>query len=60
MSGGRTYTPPKALVPQYLKLAETVGIQRIVVVQASIYGTDNPVTLDAIARFNCTGRAARP
>ncbi len=51
MSAGRTYTPPEALVPRYLALAETIGIQRMVVVQASIYGTDNAVTLDAVAQF---------
>jgi predicted TIM-barrel fold metal-dependent hydrolase len=51
MSPGRTYTPPEALVPRYLSVAETIGIQRMVVVQASIYGTENAVTLDAIARF---------
>ena len=51
MSPGRSYTPPEALVPAYLELAGTVGLQRMVVVQASIYGTDNAVTLDAIARF---------
>ncbi len=51
MSGGRSYTPPEALVPSYLRLAETIGIQRMVVVQASIYGTDNAVTLDAISQF---------
>jgi predicted TIM-barrel fold metal-dependent hydrolase len=48
---GRKYTPPEALVPRYLTVAETLGIQRMVVVQASIYGTDNAVTLDAIAKF---------
>jgi predicted TIM-barrel fold metal-dependent hydrolase len=51
LSEGRTYTPPPALVPQYLELAETVGLQRMVVVQASVCGTDNAVTLDAIAQF---------
>ena len=51
MSEGRTYTPPEASVPAYLTLAETVGLQRMVVVQASIYGTDNAVTLDAISQF---------
>ena len=51
MSDGRAYTPPEALVPAYLELAETVGIQRMVVVQASIYGTDNAVTLDAVRQF---------
>jgi predicted TIM-barrel fold metal-dependent hydrolase len=51
MSPGRSYTPPEALVPRYLRLAETIGIERMVVVQASIYGTDNAVTLDAISQF---------
>jgi predicted TIM-barrel fold metal-dependent hydrolase len=51
MSQGRTYTPPAALVPQYLQMAETLGLQRMVVVQASVYGTGNTVTLDAIAQF---------
>jgi|tagenome__1003787_1003787.scaffolds.fasta_scaffold20812039_1 predicted TIM-barrel fold metal-dependent hydrolase len=51
MSGGRTYTPPEALIPRYLQLAETIGLQRMVVVQASIYGTQNAVTLNAIAQF---------
>jgi predicted TIM-barrel fold metal-dependent hydrolase len=51
MSPGRAYTSPAALVPDYLAMAETVGLQRMVVVQASIYGTDNAVTLDAIRQF---------
>jgi predicted TIM-barrel fold metal-dependent hydrolase len=51
MSAGRTYAPPPALVPQYLEVAEKLGLQRMVVVQASIYGTDNAVTLDAIQQF---------
>jgi predicted TIM-barrel fold metal-dependent hydrolase len=51
MSAGRAYTSPPALVPAYLEMAETVGLQRMVVVQASIYGTENAVTLDAIAQF---------
>ncbi len=48
---GRTYTPPVALVPDYLAMAETVGIGRMVVVQASVYGTRNEVTLDAVQQF---------
>jgi len=51
LSPGRTYDPPEALVPAYLSMAETVGIQRMVVVQASVSGTDNAVTLDAVAQF---------
>jgi predicted TIM-barrel fold metal-dependent hydrolase len=51
LSAGRTYNPPPALVPEYLTMAETLGIQRMVVVQASVSGTDNAVTLDAVRQF---------
>jgi len=51
LDAGRSYTPPPALVPQYLAMAETVGLQRMVVVQASVYGTRNDVTLDAVRQF---------
>jgi predicted TIM-barrel fold metal-dependent hydrolase len=51
LSAGRRYDPPPALVPDYLAMAETIGIERMVVVQASVSGTDNGVTLDAVAQF---------
>ncbi len=51
LSPGRTYDPPPALVPDYLAMAEKLGIERMVVVQASISGTDNAVTLDAVRQF---------
>jgi predicted TIM-barrel fold metal-dependent hydrolase len=51
LSAGRTYNPPSALVPEYLAMAEALGIQRMVVVQASVSGTDNAVTLDAVRQF---------
>lgn len=51
LDAGRGYTPPPALVPDYLAMAEMLGIQRMVVVQASVYGTQNEVTLDAVKRF---------
>ena len=38
-------------MPAYLAIAEAVGIGRMVVVQASVYGTQNAVTLDAAAQF---------
>lgn len=57
LSGGRHYTPHEALVPAYLDMAETLGLQRMVIVQASVYGTDNSVTLDAVQRFG--GERAR-
>lgn len=51
LDAGRTYDPPAALVPDYLAMADTVGIGRMVVVQASVYGTQNEVTLDAVQQF---------
>jgi predicted TIM-barrel fold metal-dependent hydrolase len=50
-SPARPYTPPPALVPHYLDMAGTLGLTRRVVVQASVYGTDNRVTLDAVQRL---------
>ena len=51
LSARRGYTPGAALVPDYLAMADTVGIGRMVVVQASVYGTQNQVTLDAVQQF---------
>jgi predicted TIM-barrel fold metal-dependent hydrolase len=48
---GRRYTPPPALVPEYLAMADTLGPQRMVIVQPSPYGTDNRATLDAVETF---------
>ena len=44
----RGYTPPDALVPQYNKMIDTLGIERMVIVHPSVYGTDNRCSLDAI------------
>jgi predicted TIM-barrel fold metal-dependent hydrolase len=51
LSAGRTYNPPPALVPEYLAMAESLGIERMIVVQASVSGIDNAVTLDAVRQF---------
>lgn len=51
MSATRPYTPPPALIDHYLDMAQTLGLTRRVVVQASVYGTDNAVTMDAVAQF---------
>ena len=40
-----------AAVEDYLRLQNRIGTQRTVVVQPAAYGTDNRVTLDAIARL---------
>lgn len=44
----RQYTPPAAPLEHYLNMAAVVGIERGIVVQPSVHGLDNSVTLDAI------------
>jgi predicted TIM-barrel fold metal-dependent hydrolase len=44
-------TAPEALVPCYLQVAETIGIELNMLVQESIHGIDNAVTLDAISQI---------
>jgi 2-pyrone-4,6-dicarboxylate lactonase len=44
-SGKRIYTPPDALLADWQRLATTLGVERGVIVQPSVYGTDNAVTL---------------
>jgi predicted TIM-barrel fold metal-dependent hydrolase len=51
LDDGRHYTPPEALIPAYLEMAKAVGIERMVVVHPSPYGTRNEVTLDAVRQF---------
>ncbi|MFB9885471.1 amidohydrolase family protein [Balneatrix alpica] len=45
----RSYTPPPASLADYRALMQRLGIQRAVVVQPSVYGTDNSVTLATLA-----------
>lgn len=45
----RIYTPPDALLPDYRCMLHTMGIQRAVLVQPSVYGNDNTVMLQALA-----------
>ncbi len=52
----RTYTPVPAPLPAYLKMARTLGLERVVFVQPSAYGADNRCLLDAMAQI---GSAAR-
>jgi predicted TIM-barrel fold metal-dependent hydrolase len=44
----RIYTPPDALLPDYRAMLDTLGIRRAVLVQPSVYGTDNRVMLQAL------------
>ena len=44
----RSYTAPGALAPEYRNLQQALGLERAVIVQPSIYGTDNRTTLQSI------------
>lgn len=46
----RAYTPEDAPLEALLRLHETLGIERAVVVQANPHGTDNSAILDALRR----------
>ncbi len=47
----RSYTPPDALPGDFLRMLGTLGIERMVVVQASCYGEDNARTVAAVAEL---------
>jgi len=50
------FPPPPASVEDYLQVQERLGLDRVVVVQPSAYGTDNRCTMDAVTEL---GEAAR-
>ena len=45
---GRSYTPPVATAADLLQLQRALKLDRVVIVQPSVYGTDNRATLDGI------------
>jgi 2-pyrone-4,6-dicarboxylate lactonase len=47
----RSYTPPLAPLSEYLRMIDTLGVERTVQVNASTYGYDNSLTLDVIAKL---------
>lgn len=47
----RSYTPPDAPLEQMLAMHDTLGIERVVFTQPSIYGPDSSAILDAMARI---------
>jgi predicted TIM-barrel fold metal-dependent hydrolase len=48
----RRYTPPAAPVEHYLQIASAIGIERGVIVQPSVHGTNTAVTVDAVSKSN--------
>jgi 2-pyrone-4,6-dicarboxylate lactonase len=47
-SADRIYTPPDASLAAYRQMHAALGVTRAVIVQPSVYGSDNRATLDAI------------
>ncbi len=45
----RLYTPPPETWAMYRAMLDTIGVERAVLTQPSVYGTDNRCLLDAIA-----------
>jgi predicted TIM-barrel fold metal-dependent hydrolase len=52
---GRTYTPETASVEELRQLLSALRLERVVIVQPSVYGTDNSCTLDGMRALG--GRA---
>jgi predicted TIM-barrel fold metal-dependent hydrolase len=54
---GRTYTPETASVAEMRALHRALHTERVVIVNPSIYGTDNSCTLDAVKELGAGARA---
>jgi predicted TIM-barrel fold metal-dependent hydrolase len=52
----RIYTPPQASVEQLLELQRDLHLDRVVVVQPSVYGADNACTIDAVRQMGARAR----
>src|SRR5690349_3273169 len=52
----RTYTPETATVDELKNVHRALHLERVVVIQASVYGTDNSCTLDAIKQLGPRAR----
>ena len=53
---GHTYTPPDASIGELLALQKRLGLERVVIVQPSPYGTDNSCTLHALKQLGPRAR----
>ena len=53
----RVYTPEPASVEEMRALHRALHMDRVVIVQPSVYGTDNACTLDAVRQFGPRARA---
>lgn len=57
MSAARAYTPPQATPEMLLRFHRALGLDRVVLVQPSVYGTDNTALLDGLAALGDRARA---
>ena len=55
-SAARGYTPPPASLAEYRAMLDVLGIDRAVIVQPSVYGTDNACTREAVEELGAKGR----
>ena len=53
---GRTYTPEPALPGEMAEMHRRLHLQRVVIVQPSVYGTDNTATIDAVKSLGADAR----
>jgi predicted TIM-barrel fold metal-dependent hydrolase len=53
---GRTYTPETASADELKQLLSSLRLERVVVVQPSVYGTDNSCTLDGMRELGARAR----
>jgi len=56
MAPTATFKPPHAPASEYRELQKTLGLSRVVVVQASGYAFDNSLTLETLAAFGDSAR----
>src|SRR3954451_11925815 len=56
LAADRPYTPPEAGLDELRAMHARLGGDRVVIVAASPYGTDNGALLDAVARLGDAGR----
>ena len=53
---GRAYTPETASVDELRQLLSSLRLERVVIVQPSVYGTDNSCTLDGMRELGSRAR----
>src|SRR5271169_17654 len=52
LSPGRGYTPPDSTLADLERLHSTLGVDRVVFTQPSVYGVDNSAMLNGVAALN--------